>query len=491
MGRVLPSKSHALVLTVLMIMTSDAFVPPRPRLMLIEHLTGPSIARPTTYATEGGPAPVPFRAISNPASFSTKRLAAMGCTQHVASGAIPFTATLMAGMQTSPWWVWSMLLLASTTGVAAERTKIGAALSSPLITMAVALVACNLGFLPSAAPAYTSVNKFLVPLAIPLLLLDANLFKVLTQTGRLLRSFVLGSIGTVLGTVIAAWLVPLGRLGAAGKEGWMIAAALASRHIGGAVNFVAVSETLGMSAELTAAGIAADNLVVSFYFGLLFWLARDLEPEDEVLHANGEGGGGPKGTREPVEQATWSATEPPALGYLKALSLASLLCMVGTWVSEGLLQGAISSIPVISLLSVATATLFPRACSSVTEPAGHLAVILMNLFFSVTGAQGKLSQVLVTAPRLFLLSAVQLVFHLTFLLGAGRGLLRLPLKELLVASNANVGGPTTAAAMAGSKRWKSLVLPGILTGILGYASATFIGLALGRSVLAKIVIRGG
>jgi uncharacterized membrane protein len=184
------------------------------------------------------------------------------------------------------------------------------------------------------------------------------------------------------------------------------------------------------------------------------------------------------------------AADTPALGYLKALSLSCVLCMVGTCVSEGLLRGAISSLPVISLLSVTIATLFPRACASITEPAGHLAVILMNLFFSVTGAQGKLGKVLATAPRLFLFSAVQLLVHLAFLLGAGRLLFRLPLKELLVASNANVGGPTTAAAMAGSKKWKSLVLPGILTGILGYASATFIGLVLGRRVLAKMMLSG-
>jgi uncharacterized membrane protein len=389
-----------------------------------------------------------------------------------------------------------MLLLASTAGVAAERTKVGAALSSPLITMAVALVACNLGLLPAVAPAYATVNKFLVPLAIPLLLLDANLKIVLTQTGRLLRSFVLGSIGTVLGTLIAAWLVPLRNLGVGGKEGWTIAAALASRHIGGAVNFVAVSETLGTSAELTAAGIAADNLVVSFYFGLLFWLARHILPEkeeeEEEEEAAGEGGVvGEGGERDEwARRAMAIEADPPALGYLKALSLSCVLCMVGTWVSEGLLKGAISSLPIISLMSVAIATLFPRACASITEPAGHLAVILMNLFFSVTGAQGKLGKVLATAPRLFLFSTVQLLVHLGFLLGAGRGLFRLPLKELLVASNANVGGPTTAAAMAGSKKWKSLVLPGILTGILGYASATFIGLVLGRTVLVKMMVGG-
>lgn len=57
-----------------------------------------------------------------------------------------------------------------------------------------------------------------------------------------------------------------------------------------------------------------------------------------------------------------------------------------------------------------------------------------------------------------------------------------------MASNANVGGPTTAAAMAGSKRWKSLVLPGVLTGIFGYATATFLGLALGHRVLRPMMM---
>ena len=46
----------------------------------------------------------------------------------------------------------------------------------------------------------------------------------------------------------------------------------------------------------------------------------------------------------------------------------------------------------------------------------------------VTGAQGKLSKVLATAPRLFLFSALQLLLHLAFLVGVGRGVFRLPLK---------------------------------------------------------------
>ena len=154
-------------------------------------------------------------------------------------------------------------------------------------------------------------------------------------------------------------------MGVGGKEGWTIAAALASRHIGGAVNFVAVTETLGTSSELTAAGIAADNLVVSFYFGLLFWLARDLLPEEE-----GERGGG--GEPWAVRRKEEEEEDAPALGYLKALSLSSVLCLVGTVISEGLLQGAISSLPIISLLSITVATCFPAFCGRMTDPAGHL-----------------------------------------------------------------------------------------------------------------------
>ena len=58
--------------------------------------------------------------------------------------------------------------------------------------------------------------------------------------------------------------------------------------------------------------------------------------------------------------------------------------------------------------------------------------------------------------------------------------LRLDLAEIVVASNANMGGPTSAAAMAVARRWDTLVIPAILCGTLGYATASFIGVAVGH-----------
>ena len=74
---------------------------------------------------------------------------------------------------------------------------------------------------------------------------------------------------------------------------------------------------------------------------------------------------------------------------------------------------------------------------------------------------------------------ILLVTHLSLLLVTGR-MLRIPMRSLLVASNANVGGPATAAAMASARGWRDLLQPALLTGSFGYAIGTAVGCAVGR-----------
>lgn len=130
----------------------------------------------------------------------------------------------------------------------------------------------NCGYLPPHAPEVTVVFKFVLPLAIPLLLLSANVVAILTQTRSMLAVFFLGAAATLAarcghgrrlacwrlprwlalftraltrlpllpaacpaGSVLAMALFPLTPLG---PDGWKIAAALTARHIGGAVNYV-------------------------------------------------------------------------------------------------------------------------------------------------------------------------------------------------------------------------------------------------------------
>jgi uncharacterized membrane protein len=101
----------------------------------------------------------------------------------------------------------------------------------------------------------------------------------MTDTGTLLFAFIIGSFSTVISTILTCKVIPLTFLG---ENGWKITSALAARHIGGAINFVAVCETLNVSdASLVSAAIAADNVVVALYFAFLFYLAKPGEDDDE------------------------------------------------------------------------------------------------------------------------------------------------------------------------------------------------------------------
>jgi len=381
-------------------------------------------------------------------------------------------------LKADPWYIWSVLLGSATFGLWAEKTKVGATLSSPLVTMGATILLCNLGLLPHHNPAYDVINKTLVPLAVPLLLFDANIKMVLRSTGSMMACFGLGAVGTILGTLVGAKLVPLGL----GDDSWKVIAALCARHIGGAVNYVAVSETVSMGADALTAGLAADNLVIALYFSYIFWLASKADDGkavgvSDVEESNGNGFQD-NGNTVPQSDADFSL-----INVMQSLSFGCGLCMVSS-ILKSLFYPDLSVIPIVSILTVAAASIFPGAFRRLTLSGGKIGIFLMQLFFAATGANGNVAKVIETAPMVFVFSVVQIAIHFLVLIAGGK-IFKFPLRRLLLASNANVGGPTSAAAMAGSKNWHDLVLPSLLIGIFGYATATFIGLGL-KAILLKL-----
>ena len=367
----------------------------------------------------------------------------------------------------SPDHVWpllAVLLGAAALGLWGERTRWGSRISGAVITILATFALSNLSVIPTAAPLYDIISGYLLQLAIPLLLLKADLRKIFREAGPTLIAFLLGALGTVIGVMIAFWLIPLG------EQGPGLAGTFCATYVGGGVNYTATAKLLELSPSNFAAGMAADNLAMTAYFLLLFalpsvaWLRRgypDRPLTDTAQHGEGY----------------WESRKVALMDLAIALAIAATACFAGTWLQDRTGYAG-TGILFTTALVVAAATLFPRHLGKI-EGADTVGTYMMMTFFAVIGASASIWLVIEKGPMLLVFAAVILGIHLVFLLIAGK-LLRLDLRELVVASNANMGGPTSAAAMAVSRRWDGLVVPAVLCGTLGYAIATFMGTAIGR-----------
>lgn len=296
-----------------------------------------------------------------------------------------------------------------------------------------------------------------------------------------------------MGTLSAAALVPLTSLG---EDGWKVASALNARHIGGAINFVAVADTLGVDGSVVSAAIAADNVVVALYFALLFYLAVAGEGSKEGSAEETDEKNLPNFDSEnalddeigiPPEDDDGGGNEVTATTIAYSLTTASMLVTLGSIMTAALSPG-LSDIVFTSMLTVVAATVYPRWFRDLRKSGVAIGVLFLQMFFAASGAGGSLLLVLRRAPSLVAFSLVQLAVHFACIMGVGRAVMRLDPNELYLASNANVGGPTTAAAMAQAKEWKKLILPALLVGVFGYATATTLSLAMGP-VLIRLVQR--
>ena len=387
------------------------------------------------------------------------------------------------------WLLWAFLAGWAAVSIYLEQKyKWASKLSGAIIALLGAMILANLKIIPTESAVYDTVWGYVIPLAIPLLLYQANIVKIMKESGRLLIMFFLSSAGTVAGVIIAFFLL---KEYIPGLE--KVAAMMTGSYIGGGVNFAALSTKFEAPGELVSATVVADNLMMAIYFFVLiliptipFIRKHFRTPHiDEMERDN---------TAENKAAAYWKGKEISlkdiALSVGTAFALVAisfkLAEIFGNLIPSGenanfffvLLKGTLGDkYLVLTTLTILAVSIFSRYFENL-KGAQEIGTYLIYIFFVVIGVPASISLIISQAPLLLAFVAIIVVINLAISLLLGK-VFKFNLEEIILASNANVGGPTTAAAMAISKGWTSLIVPILLVGTLGYIVGNYAGSAIG------------
>ena len=389
------------------------------------------------------------------------------------------------------WVLMSVMLISVAVSVYLEQTYAWASrISGAVIALIFALVLVNTNIIPPHAELYDDIVwGYVVPIAIPLLLLQTNIVKIWRETGRLLVIFLIGAAGTICGALIGCVF-----LGSAIDGLPKVAAMMTGSYIGGGVNFTALADAFKVSGTLVSSTIVADNLNMAIYFLILLAIAGNAffrriytHPLIDAVEKNGESDEGKTlaaqywgrkdiSLRDIAMCVTYAVVVVTVSKFIGA-TLGTVISPDANWFTKMCNTFLGSQYVWITLISMIFATFFEKQTSAMNG-AQEIGTFFIYMFFFVIGVPASIMEILTNAPLLFVFCLIMVVVNMLFCLIGGK-MLGFALEDILIASNANIGGPTTAAGMAISQGWNALVGPAMLVGTLGYVIGTYLGIIVG------------
>ncbi|HJR54301.1 MAG TPA: DUF819 family protein [Gemmatimonadota bacterium] len=335
------------------------------------------------------------------------------------------------------------------------------------------MVSTTLGIIPSASPAYDWITRYVLPVALLLLMMTVDV-PALLKLGRPATIMMLaGTLGIVIGGPMAFaafghWLPP---------DAWKGLAALSGSWIGGSAQLVAVAESVETPDAMLGPIIVVDTVVGYGWMAVLLflsgWQARFdrwnradtslIEETNVALAAKAEA------TRRPL--ALRDAALILGIGFVGAYASV----VVGETLPE-LGDPKIISHTTWAVVLVTTLALglsFTKVSELEGAGASTLGSLALYLLVTAIGAKGDLRAIL-DAPMFLATGALWIAIHVAILILVARWI-RAPLFFLATGSMANVGGAASAPVVA-TVYHPAMAPLGVLMAVVGYVIGTYAGL---------------
>jgi uncharacterized membrane protein len=343
------------------------------------------------------------------------------------------------------------------------------ALGAALVGILLGMLLSNTGVLPGTSPVYAWLSSTGVSLAVVLILINIDIASIRTAGPKMFLAFVIGAAATAVGAILGALIVG----SSVGPEAWKLAGQFTGTYTGGGMNFAALGRALETSSDMFTAAVAADVALTAVWMAAC--LTAPLLVGRSAIASNAIPVEGTEG--DTVDRALTSSLRPVAIAELAALVALAIGAL-------GLAAQLARLFPVLpEVLWLSTIALALAQIPAIRRLAGGavLGNYLLLLFLAANGAQSVLANIVSAGLGVFWFAAITITVHGIGIFGLGR-LFGIDAGTLAVASQANVGGPASAVALAGARGYTDRVLPGVAVGLLGYAVGNYSGFLVANLV---------
>ncbi|MBD3820564.1 DUF819 domain-containing protein [Brevundimonas diminuta] len=347
---------------------------------------------------------------------------------------------------------------------------------------------------PETSRLYFIASRFLLPAALVLLTVSADLPAVFRLGPKALIMFFTGTLGVMLGGPIAllltSWVAP-DLMGAGPEAIWRGMATVAGSWIGGSANQTALYEIYGAGPDVFSIWIAVDVIVANIWMAGVLWIAANQVRVNRLLRADASAVDRVREKAEAYE--TENARIPSlkdlifivgvgfgAVGLSHALAdpLSAWFGANAPWAQRLSLDSSFFWLVLIATV-IGVALSFTPARKLQGPGAAKVGSVFVYVLVATVGLNMNIGAIL-DSPAYFLIGLVWMAVHV-LLLFAVAWLIKAPAFFLGVGSMANIGGAASAPVAAAAFH-PSLASVGVLLAVVGYivgtGAAWFTGLVM-------------
>lgn len=347
---------------------------------------------------------------------------------------------------------------------------------------------------PEASRLYFVASRFLLPAALVLLTVSADLPAVFGLGPKALIMFATGTLGVMIGGPVAllltSWIAP-DLMGAGPEAIWRGMATVAGSWIGGSANQTALYEIYGAGPDTFSIWIAVDVVVANLWMAVVLWIAANQRRMDKLFRADASA---VDRVRDKAEAYEAEHARIPSLkdlifilavgfgavGLAHAIAdpLSSWFGASFDWAQRLSFDSSFFWLVLIATV-IGVALSFTGARKLQGSGAAKVGSVFVYVLVATVGLNMNIGAIL-DSPVYFLIGGVWMLVHVALMFGMAF-LIRAPSFFLGVGSMANIGGAASAPVAAAAFH-PSLAPVGVLLAVVGYivgtAAAWFTGLVM-------------